>query len=180
MEGNPRGTGMPAGLSSVWPARQTQTPFPYKGEEFNLLIRRGLVPATQFLAVEAVFCPRDSLEPIGRDLFSAGLALAISPACDALECIIDLPEHATANAGRGHVDVLFNTLDGKLHFVSRLNSRKSFRIVSGSRQKLLSLLQQHCSVRVFSCFQCCWHRTNLPYSHRVFTSSFLFPEFQMV
>jgi hypothetical protein len=105
-------------------------------------------------------------------MLSTGLALAICAACDALECIIDLPEHPTANARRGYVDVLLYAADGKLHFISRLNGRKSFGSVSGADQKLLSLLQQHCSVRAFSYFQCRWHCKTFLMSDLVFTSSF--------
>jgi hypothetical protein len=114
--------------------RQTDPLFLHKAQEIKLLIKRGLVPASQFLTVEAVFSPRNCLEPVGGNLFSAGLAFAVSSACHAFECIINLPEHATANAGRCNVDVLLNAADGEFHFISRLDSRKSFRIVPGAGQ----------------------------------------------
>jgi hypothetical protein len=115
-------------------ARQTRTPFLHKVQEIKVLIQSGLVPTPQFFAVEAIFCPRNRLEPVGRNLFAARLTFAVGAACDALERIIDLPEHATANARRCDVDVLFHTADGKLHFVSRLDSRKSLWSVSGPGQ----------------------------------------------
>jgi len=50
-------------------------------------------------------------------LFSTGLALAICATRDTLKRVIDLPEHATANAGRGYVDVLLDATNRKLHFI---------------------------------------------------------------
>lgn len=112
---------MPAELSGGEFARQTQTPLSRPAQEVRLLKRRGLVPGTQFFALQAILCPWNRLEAVWRNFFTAGLAFAVSAPRDALECIVDLLEHAAANARCRHVDVLLNAPNCEFHFVGRLN-----------------------------------------------------------
>ena len=142
-----------AELASCCPA---PTPLP---KVFALALKPDLggailVSRAEFFAGEAAFRPGNGLKPVGGDVLSTRLALAVGPTGDSLQSIVDLFEHAASDACRGDVDVLLNGLHRKLHLIRRLDAHgKGFRATPGVGQKLLAFLEQNRSIRVVSCLQ---------------------------